>query len=328
MKILKTLALFLLITTFSCKESGKEKPSYLPESIGAFNSLTIVIENSLWNGQVGDKLREHFAAPALGLTPEQAKFTITQIPPSVFSGTVKNTRSVVFVQKDTISRGHMKKDLYAIPQQIAVFKGRNNKELIENIDKNAEDFIVKFKALELKESQNRFLKSLNKTKVFEEEFGVSLNIPSVYKLGRKEKNFVWFDRPILNGTMNIIAYSVPMNTFKSDSTFVGDIIKMRDSIGKLYIPGTEVPGKVTYMITERAFAPYVFPTEIGSKKAAEVKGIWEIKNYPMAGPFLTYIINDKENNRKLVLEGFAFAPSAEKRDYMFELEAILKTVRF
>ena len=30
----------------------------------------------------------------------------------------------------------------------------------------------------------------------------------------------------------------------------------------------------------------------------------------------------------MVIEGFTFAPSEEKRDYMFELEAILKTVDF
>ncbi|WP_338039470.1 DUF4837 family protein [Maribacter litopenaei] len=28
------------------------------------------------------------------------------------------------------------------------------------------------------------------------------------------------------------------------------------------------------------------------------------------------------------MEGFTFAPATEKRDYMFELEAILKTVKF
>ncbi len=125
--------------------------------------------------------------------------------------------------------------------------------------------------------------------------------------------------------MNIVAYQLPWNTFDNDSTFVSDIVKIRDSIGKKFIPG---PYENTFMVTEKAFAPYVFPAEIGGKKAAEVKGIWEISGYPMAGPFLTYIINDKENERKLVLEGFTFAPSAEKRDYMFELEAILRTISF
>ena len=47
----------------------------------------------------------------------------------------------------------------------------------------------------------------------------------------------------------------------------------------------------------------------------------------MAGPFLNYIIKDPENNRLLVLEGFIFAPSTNKRDYMFELEAILKSLK-
>jgi hypothetical protein len=82
------------------------------------------------------------------------------------------------------------------------------------------------------------------------------------------------------------------------------------------------------MGTEKAFAPYVFPAEVAGKKAVEVRGIWEVVNYPMAGPFLTYIINDKERNRKLVMEGFTFAPATNKRDYMFELEAIMKTVSF
>ncbi|CAN0603487.1 unnamed protein product [Ectocarpus sp. 12 AP-2014] len=155
-----------------------------------------------------------------------------------------------------------------------------------------------------------------------------MKIPSIYRVGREEDNFVWIDRQIQKGNMNIIAYTMPWDSFKNDSTFVQDIVKMRDSIGGLYIGGEDVPGKKNHMITEKAFSPYVFPAEVSGKKAAEVRGIWEMSAYPMAGPFLTYIINDKENNRKLVLEGFVFAPATKKRDYMFELEAILKSVQF
>ncbi|NQY06084.1 MAG: DUF4837 family protein, partial [Flavobacteriaceae bacterium] len=46
------------------------------------------------------------------------------------------------------------------------------------------------------------------------------------------------------------------------------------------------------------------------------------------GPYLNYIIEDKKNNRLLVIEGFTYAPRLEKRNYMFELEAILKSVKF
>ena len=118
---------------------------------------------------------------------------------------------------------------------------------------------------------------------------------------------------------------MPGDYFDNDSSLVAAIIRMRDSIGKLYIPGPDVPNKTTYMGTEKAFAPAVFPTEINGIEAIEVRGIWEVINYPMAGPFLTYILKDKERQRNIVLEGFTFAPATNKRDYMFELEAIIRT---
>lgn len=326
MKKLITLSLFAALILSSCKDG--EKQDYLPNSIGAYNTLTIVIENELWKSEVGDRIRENFAAPALGLTWDEALFNITQVPPQVFNGAVRNTRNVLYVMEDSLDVAHMKSNMYAKPQKVGVLKGRTKAEIIENLNEKAPEFIETFKKQEIEEAQRRFLKSLNKEKALEEHLGITLNVPSAFKVGREEDNFVWIDRQIQKGTMNIIAYSVPWNTFDNDSTFVQDIIKMRDSIGKLYVPGEPISGKENHMITEKAFSPYVFPAEVSGRKAAEVRGIWEMSEYPMAGPFITYIINDEPNNRKLVLEGFTFAPATAKRDYMFELEAILKTLKF
>jgi hypothetical protein len=223
---------------------------------------------------------------------------------------------------------HVKNDVYSRPQRVAVVKGSTDEELIKNIDEKADGFIADFKKLEISEAQKRFLRSVNKETILQNKFGITLTMPSVYKVGKQEDNFVWIDRQIQKGNMNIIVYAMPGDSFSTDSTFVKDIVRMRDSIGKKYIPGPDVPDKITYMVTEKAFSPYVFPAEVAGKKAAEVKGIWEINGYPMAGPYISYIINDEANNRKLVVEGFVFAPSTEKRDYLFELEAIIKTLKF
>jgi len=317
--------LFLVTTLLACKQGRKTK--YLPGSIGAINSITVVMDNELWRGAVGDKVREHFAAPVLGLGWEEPLFTINQLQENVFSGSIQNTRSVLFVAKDTLDIAHVKSDVYARPQKVGVVKGTTEAEIIQNLDDKAARIIASFKNLEIAEAQKRFSKSINKENALRENFNIALTMPSVYKVGKQTDNFVWIDRPIPKGTMNIIAYEMPWNSFTNDSTFVRDIIAMRDSIGKQHIPGPDVPGKTTYMMTEKAFAPYVFATEVSGMKAAEIRGIWEINGYPMAGPFLTYIINDKANNRKLILEGFTFAPATEKRDYMFELEAIMRTIR-
>jgi len=316
----------LVLLVYSCKNNNKD--DYKPTSVGAINSLAVVMDNELWKGKVGDEVRKHFAAPVIGLIWDEPLFTIQHLPPSVFTGTTRYRRSTLYVQKDTLDIAHIKTDMYATPQKVAVIKGRTEDEIIENLSSKSLQIISEFKTLEVKEAQKRFLRSLNKERVLQEEFDVSLTIPSIYKVGKHEENFVWIDRQIQKGTMNIIAYEIPYASFSNDSTLVRDVVMMRDSIGSKYIPGPDVPGKRTHMRTEPAFSPSVYHTSLAGRNVIEVKGIWDIKNYPMAGPFVTYVIDDKENGRKIVLEGFTFAPATEKRDYMFELEAILKTVKF
>ncbi len=321
------VVLVAFLALFSCKENSK-KEKFRPPSTGAVNSVMIVMENELWQGAVGDKVRELFAASVLAVPQTEPIFSLTQIPKQVFTGGVTNSRSVLYVELDSLSLSHIKTDVYASPQKVAVVKGTNYEELIANLNNLAPNAIEVFRNNEINEAQRRFKRSLNKEPDLKEEFGITLEIPTAYRVGKHEANFVWIDRQIPKGNMNIVAYAMPWNSFSTDSTFIKEIIRMRDSIGKKYIPGPDVKTGSTHMITERAFAPYVFPAEIDEKKAVEVRGIWEMNGYPMAGPFLSYIINDEANQRKLILEGFIFAPSANKRDDLLELEAIMKTVQF
>ncbi|WP_282142904.1 DUF4837 family protein [Cellulophaga baltica] len=323
-KIASILVISLLL--LSCKDDKSVK--YVPESIGAINSLSVVIDNELWQGEVGDKVREYFAAPVVGLTLEEPLFTINYMPPSVFTGSIQHSRSVLYVTRDSTNKTLIKTDVYAKPQKVAVISGKNVQDIKKEIDANAGKIIEAFRGLEITEAQKRFRRSLNREGVLKETFNVNLEIPSAYKVGRQEDNFVWYDRQVPKGTMNVIMYAMPEDYFKNDSTLVRDILRMRDSIGSVYIPGEDIPGKKNHMVTEKIFAPHVYPAEIAGKKAVEVRGLWEMSDYPMGGPYLMYIINDKENNRKLIIEGFTFAPASRKRDNMFELEAILKTITF
>jgi len=286
------------------------------------------MDNELWKGQIGDKVREHFAATAVGLTWEEPILTLNQVPPKVFSGSLLNSKSILLVKKDSVDVAELSTDVYATPQRMAVFKGQSDDEIMASIDAMAEEIIASNKAMDLKETQERFLKSLNKEGVLEEKLKISMSVPSIYQVVYQTEDFVRLDREIQKGHMNIIAYDLPANSFSNDSTLVGDIIRMRDSIGELYLPGPDVPNKKTHMRTEPAFSPSVFTAEIAGRKAIEVRGIWDIKNYPMAGPFITYIIDDEVNKRTLVVEGFTFAPATNKRDDMFRLEAIMKTTQF
>ena len=81
------------------------------------------------------------------------------------------------------------------------------------------------------------------------------------------------------------------------------------------------------MITEEAYMPYRKKVKLSGFKSIETRGTWEVKNDFMAGPFLNYIIQDTLNQRIFVLEGFVFSPSSKKREQVFELEAIFKSLK-
>ena len=314
---------FLTVSLIALLSCNTQKKEYLPDSVGAINSISLIIDNELWGSEVGDEIRKYFAAPVDGLPWDEPLFSLKQMSPEAFSGFARNSRNVLIIDKDS-AVFKVKNNLYAKPQKMAFIGAQDNQSLIESIREHAPDLIALYKKHDIEENQRRMKLSLNKENALKEKSGISLTIPSVYKIVKQENDFFWMERQIPKGTMNILIYERPLNAIPDDAHRVEEIIKMRDSIGEKYIPGRE---EGMYMITEKAYAPYIFDTQIAGKEAIEIRGMWEVKNFFMAGPFLNYVIKDPEHNRLLVIEGFTFAPSTNKRDYMFELEAILKSLR-
>ncbi len=317
--------LFVSILIFSCNNgSEKRDTSFLKESVGAINGLQIVISNQLWNDSVGEKIRQHFAAPADGLPQQEPIFSINQMQPENFTDFARSYRTFLYVdlgEKDTVK---LKKNSYAKPQIGAYITGTSEEKIIDLIEANYQNIIEVFKTSEIKERQRRTNISLLKLDSLQERFGVSLKIPSAYRVASACDDFYWLRKDLKsNGSTNILIYEVPMNVIGRDSTIIGDIVMMRDTIGSGYLP-VEDDG---LFITEEAYAPYLFTTQVDGKFAYETKGTWEVKDAFMAGPFVNYAIKDEANNRYLIMEGFTYAPSMEKRDLQFELESIIKSAK-
>lgn len=320
MRILFTITIIFL-ALISCNK--KDGIITLVESAGKINELTIVIDNSLWNGSVGDSLREIIAAPVLGLPQEENQFSVNQVPPKTFGRLFKTSRNILFIGIEEKTGYGVTNDLYARPQMTMTIVGKDKSSLTEQINAHKEEIISVFKNADLKLYQRKITKKHWDTKSIKtlSNLGIQLKIPLNYALVDDTGDFLWFRQDIGKGSMNIISYALPL--IENDS-IANAIVTARDHIGKKYIPG-QFDG--TYMITEAAYTPFTKKTELNNNPSFETRGKWEVKGDFMAGPFLNYTVIDKANNRLLVVEGFTFAPSVKKRDYMFELEAILKTLK-
>jgi len=322
----KIILLFVLAVSIqSCQQEKNTGEKHLPKSAGSINHFTIVTSNKLWNGAVGDALRKVFATSVYGLPQDEPMFTLKQMEPKAFHEFVKKSRTFIQVeQNDSITELKYIDDLYATPQKGILVRGKNNGELIALIHNNATKMRNTIKAMELAEKQRQIKLSLRDTKEIKETFGIDLDVLFNYRTAKKTNNFMWLRKDVKNGDLNLLIYQLPQGYIKRDSLTIQNIVKMRDSIGKAHIPGAV---ENSYMITEKAFSPFLKSTSIAGLPAIETRGVWDVKGDFMAGPFINYIIDDKAHKRQLVLEGFVYYPNSQKRDYMFELEAIIKTLK-
>lgn len=314
----------MMITLFISCDTGNQKKT-LKEANGRINNLLIVMKNSEWQGEIGDELRKFIAEPVVGLPQPEAQFEVTQVPLENFGSMFKATRSILNVGITGKNSFIVANEVYASPQKIITITGKTKEDLINEIKKNSQKIIHIFKSSDLESVRRRILKkhwNVENIKTFESQ-RFSVTIPRNYRKVEDNGEFVWY-RYHLNGgnSMELFAYSVPITS--EDDENGNNIVAIRNAFGKRNIPGQI---EDSYMITEKAYTPHIFEVELDGKKTFETRGKWEVKNVYMAGPFLSYSVVDKKNNRIVVVEGLTFAPGINKRDYMFELEAILKTLR-
>jgi hypothetical protein len=322
----KIIASFFIATLlFSCEEST----IILPRSVGSFNKVLVVAKNSSWEGIVGNEIRESFGELMVGLPQPERTLSVAQVTPRGFNSMMRNNRNILVTEISDKEVVNYVYNRYASPQTIVYVSAKDEKGIATMLKNNHQKIIKTFKDSDLKLLQNVFgEKNVDDSKYKTlQNLNISLTIPEEFKTVDDTGDFLWLRQHLRSGiargtgSNNILVYSLPLtdNEIASDS-----IISMRNAIGEKYIPGAK---EGMYMITEAAYTPYTVTTEILGNKTYETRGKWEVKNDFMAGPFLNYAIVDKKNNRLLVIEGFTYAPSVEKREFVFELEAIAKTVQ-
>ena len=307
------IILFFLITALSC--SGNRQ-KLLPASSGNINNISVVTNDELWEGAVGEVIRENFGRPIYGLPQIEPIFSLSHIPSKVFSGFATKSRTILKIDISENEGVFNFKNTYASPQRIIQITAKSPDKIIEIINENLNSIYSTMYFNEIQEKQRRISKNLNKTQTIKKNTGVSLRFPSAYRVAKADTNFVWIRRDIETGSVNLFIQRQRNQTEQS-------IIEKRDSISKIYIPG---PVENTYMSTDLIYTPNTQQINVGGKQVFETRGLWEIEGQFMAGPFLNFQIKLGDDDF-IMLDGFVYSPGSTKREYIFELEAIMRSLK-
>ena len=318
-----TLFFLSILLFFSCGKE-KNKAAVLFSSSGNINDVSVVINNDLWRGSVGDSIRAVIAEPVYGLPQDEPRFSLKQIPPEIFSGFVKKSRTILRIIKAAEASTKYYKNPYAKPQTMVVVSGPTPSEINRQILENGGNIIAKLQASEFAEKRKRIQKSLYNSKSMEEYFGIKIQFPSVYRIAKADSAFYWIRKDNKTGSVNLMLYTMPLNSVSFENIDPKAVRRFRDSVAKQHIPG---PTKGAFMTTEEDYIPSYTTSVIQGNNTLKTRSLWKIKGAFMSGPFINYIIQDLKNSRLLIVEGFVYAPSLEKRDFIFELEAIIQSIQ-
>lgn len=348
------LAGFILLSA-SCTEEMREQLEAQPTAFGPLNQLVVVADSSLWSSAVGDTFDYYFASAYPILPQPEPIFDIKFFTPAqlmnvkerrelrtyIFLADLKDKNSAMTrmmqedmgqekiseVIRDKGFKVTIGKDKWAKGQLLVYMAGSSREALIESIKRQYSSVIQQIR----KEDHGRidagvYLGGLNETLRDEIRLnlGVDLRVPNDYfkAMYDPEKKVMWIRKETEDLSSNIMIQVLPY-TDKAQLSKAG-IKAIRDELGK-YV-ASDIPN--TYMLTNDVDLPML--SYVGTYQnyySVEARGIWEMQNDYMGGPFYSLLVLNPNDNKLYYFDGFVHAPGKDKREFMQQLEHVMRTAK-
>ena len=312
----------LVAVLASCREGGKS--IITPISSGRPYEVLVVADDDCWLSN-DSALFKVLDTDVPGLPQAERSFRISRILPAHFDRVMRIFRNIIIVDIQNIytqAKFKYVRDSYASPQMIMTIQAPNQKEFSEYVAKNGQviiDFFTRAemnRQIELLREKHSPLVSAKAGSMFDCDVWMPTDMNS-YKEG---KDFLWTSNNM--NDMNFVMYTFP---YRDKNTFTKEyFIHKRDSVMKINLPGSM---EGMYMETADSMLVDVRNIAVKGDYAFEARGLWEMHNDAMGGPFVSHMRVDKANARVIVVEAFVYKPEKMKRDLMRKLNAALYTLK-
>ena len=212
-------------------------------------------------------------------------------------------------------------DVWAAPQclvQVSARTADQAAELVQENGKTIVGFIEQAERDRVIRNSIRYEERSIAAKV-NEVFGGSPHFPMGYKLKKLTSDFGWIADEKQYTIQGILIYKYPA-TGAADELTLDKIIAKRNAVLKENVPGMF---ENTWMTTGEFMPPQIEFFRYRGRDFAQVRGLWEVENDYMGGPFVSHSFYSPDGEDVIVAEAFVFAPRYDKRQYLRQVESIL-----
>ena len=320
--IIVTASLLLL----SCQYNG---PKILPNISGVAGEVVVVVDKAVWDAEMGTTLRGVLSVDEPYLAQKEPMFNLVSVPASSFSKIFQSHRNIVIIEissdvhEPTFSH---QENIWAAPQTVITITGESGAQIAKVIEESGE----KLREILLLAEKNRIIQNARKyggdnsiRATVSEMFGGSPFFPRGYSLKKKTTDFIWISNESTYTNQAILMYRFPYIDEKSFS--LEYLTAQRDLILQTNVPG---PSPGSYMTTNSTEPRGIKNITFNKMEYTEVRGLWDVQNDFMGGPFVCLFFLDKEKKHIIGLDGFVHAPRYDKRNYLRQVEAIIYSFEY
>lgn len=314
----------------SDKIGVEKKPANKPNSVGKTSELLVVMNEGLWEAQPGDTVKEFFQQKVPRLPQVEPMFTTPNVNLNALNKRMFKTHRNIFIVDIDESRFNnpyieTKEDLWAFPQRVIRINSPDLKGFYRLFNKRKEAFMRLFHENEIRRLQITFSQaaSVDIRNKLMREYGISMVFPDGFFFAKQLKNFAWIRKETRKYGQGLLLRVEPYTDTSQFSTQA--ILSRRNTITRNFIPG---PTKGSYMITSDVVSPKVERTTFKDRFAIKIRGLWELENGFLGGPYLSYTFVNEKTNMLYTLDSYTYAPGQDKRDKLLQMEAIMKTFKF
>lgn len=325
------VVMIVFMSLSSCVNEDKAKESRKARSVGGTSEILMITQNDeQWNGQMGQAVRDFFEQEQYGLPQPEKNFKVAHLNIDALNDMFKKHRNLIIAKIDKDIKNPLvetQKNWESEPQFVIRITASSPESWVRTFNSQKDGLKLIFDENERERFQEFFRPTRNHKIIaqLKKQFGVTMNVPEDYVIGIDKDNFMWIRKETAEMSMAFLVYELP---YKDTTDLNPDnIIKVRDSIVKKYIPG---PIDGSYMTTDKEFLKPVFKTlpDFPAGYAVETRGLWNLVNDFMAGPFVSYSIVNPESDKIITAEGWVYYPNKDKRDLLRQQESILYSLKF
>lgn len=315
--------IFGIIATLSAVSCGNNTKPLLPNVSGKAGEVIVVVGKDNWEGNLGNEIGSLLARDCEYLPQREPLYSLVNLAPSAFSDMFKLHRNILIfnIASSVAKQGVIyRTDVWARPQCVIQVNATCSDSAIVVLRKNGENIAGAIEQAEM----NRVIAN---TLLYEEPklgevvskmIGGRIHFPVGYNLKKVTDDFIWIADEKQYSTQGVFVYKYPV-TDKTPFT-EENIIARRNAFLKEYVPAT---AEGSYMTTSVFVKPGIKFLKYHNLDFVETRGLWEVYNDYMGGPFVSHSFYSKDGKEIIVLEAWVYAPKYDKRQYLRQTESLL-----